>query len=150
MKFPRKKGQKWERDAVEELNKQFPDTWKKIPMSGAAGTILNVPELKPDLVGKYVHMDRRLAGEAKTGYGGSEQMAIQRKWFEKIAKQAIELYAIPILMFKFSGSRGEVRYVVAMSFQAWDELMLEYQKLYEENVALWAKLESLSPQNGND
>jgi len=150
MKFARRKGQKWERDAVELLNEKFPGTWKKIPMSGSAGTILNVPELKPDLVGKYSHMDRRFAGEAKTGYGGSEQMTIKREWFEKIAGQALEIFAIPILIFKFSGSRGEVRYVVSMSFQAWDELMLEYKKVYEENINLWEKLENQSSKNGKD
>jgi len=136
LKHPKKKGSKWERDAVKLLNENFPHTWKKIPMSGAAGTILDIAVLKPDLLGKYDHFDRVFAGEAKTGYGGATQLTLKRKWFDKIAMQASEMFAVPMIFGKFSGSKSDTRYFVAMTFQAWDDLMNQVADLYEENIDL--------------
>ena len=150
VKYQKRKGTQWERDSTELLNTDFPKTWRRIPLSGAAGTILGISELKPDLVGKYEHMDIRMAGEAKVGYGGATQLTVKRKWLEKIAEQAEEMYAIPMLVLKFSGSRSDIQHFVALSFQAWDQLMHEYDKLYRENVRLWENLGSQSSQNGND
>lgn len=150
MKHQKRKGTQWERDATNILNDEFPGTWRRIPMSGAAGTLLGISELKPDMVGKYEHMDKRLAGEAKVGYGGATQLAVKREWFEKIAEQAEEMYAIPMLVLKFSGSKSDIQHFVALSFQAWNELMKEYANLYRENLILWENSRSHSSQNGND
>ena len=150
MKYMKRKGTQWERDAAEILNKLYPGTWKRIVMSGAAGTILGISELKPDDVGKYDHIRRKLAAEAKVGYGGAKQMAVKREWFEKIGSQAEEMYAIPMLLCKFSGSRSDVKHFVAMTFEAWNDLMSEFDFLYQENLKLWEKLEKKSSPNGND
>lgn len=136
LKYPKRKGSKWERDAVKLLNEAFPGTWKKIPGSGSIGTILNEPMLKPDLLGHYKHMSKRIAAEAKDGYGGSKSMTIQRAWFNKIAKQAAELYALPMLLLKFSGAKEGTKYFVAIDFDVWIELMKEWEELYNENISL--------------
>lgn len=136
MKHPKKKGSQWERDAVAILNEEFPGTWKKVPMSGAAGTILDIATLKPDLLGNYYHLDRQFAGEAKVGYGGAKQLTVQRAWFDKIAGQASESYSVPILVCKFSGSKSDTRYFISMTFQAWDMLMQQTADLYDENLVL--------------
>jgi len=141
------KGNRWERDAANILNEKFPDTWKRIALSGALGTILKEPLLEADLLGKYNHMDRKIAGEAKVGYGGLS-MTIQKEWFDKIAQTAAKLYAIPVVLLKFSGARTGVRHVVAVDFEVWDELMKEWEGLYNELNSLYKKMDEL--KNGNN
>ena len=38
------KGSRWERDAVKILNDSYYGTWKRVPGSGAFGTILEIDE----------------------------------------------------------------------------------------------------------
>lgn len=139
----KRKGKRWERDAVKELNKAFGEVWKRIPGSGALGTQLSISQLKGDLVGKYKFIKSPFRGEAKTGYGGATQLAIKREWFDKIAEEAKSGMRnhIPIVICKFSGSRSDTRYFISMTFQAWDELMQEVKDIYEENIRLREELD---------
>jgi Holliday junction resolvase len=125
------KGSRWEHDAVELLNKEFPDVWKRIPMSGALGTSLEISELEGDLRGKYYFFPAKLVAEAKVGYGGSH-MQIQKEWFDKIADSAKRVYGLPIVLLKFEKSRSGVKHVVAMDFYTWDTLMTYIKELYDE------------------
>lgn len=138
------KGARWERDAVKILNEQYPHTWKKVPGSGAIGTILEIGELKADLVGRYHFLPFTLRGEAKTGYGGATQLAVKREWLEKVRMQAEDAFLpeVPILIGKFSGSRSSVRYFMIMDFDAFHSLMFAFDDLYNENIRLREKLEN--------
>lgn len=137
------KGQRWERDAVDLLNERWDGTWKKIPGSGAFGAILEIDDLRGDLVGNYFFLSTKIRGEAKTGYGGATQLTVKREWFEKIRKEAKQgmIPEIPMLICKFSGSRSDMRYFVAFDFDAFHELLEEMEKLYNENVELRDKLQ---------
>jgi Holliday junction resolvase len=132
------KGTRWERDAAKELNKEFPDTWRRIPMSGAAGTQLGIPMLQADLMGDYSFLDHLFMGEAKVGYGG-KSMTIQKEWFDKIAEASDKTHSYPVVLLKFENSRSGVRHVIAMDFEIWDKLLKEIQEMYLELESLYEK-----------
>lgn len=127
----KEKGNRWEREAEERLNKNFPDTWKRNAGSGALGTIANIPILKGDLRGKYSFFSRRLLAECKVGYGG-KSMTIQKEWFDKAAGEAEESYALPVILLKFEQSRSGVKHVICMDIAVWDEIMNELEACNEE------------------
>jgi hypothetical protein len=139
----KQKGARWERDAVELLNEKYPHTWKKVPGSGAFGTILEIDELKADLAGSYYFLPFTFRGEAKTGYGGAKQMTIKRDWLEKVRKEAEDGLSpeIPILLGKFSGSRSDIRYFVILDFEAFEDFLEVIDELYVENVLLRDRLQ---------
>ena len=138
------KGKRWERDAVMELNKRFPATWKRIPGSGAFGTILNVDDLRGDLVGRYYFLPFKIRGEAKTGYGGATQLAMKREWFEKIRKEAESSLSkeLPMLICKYSGSRDRIKHFIALDFEAFNTLLEAFEELHQENIRLREKWET--------
>ncbi len=138
------KGARWERDAVELLNEKYEYTWKKVPGSGALGTILSIDELKADLVGRYYFLPFAFRGEAKTGYGGAKQLAVKREWLEKVRMQAdgAFLHEVPLLIAKFSGSRSDVRYFVIFDFDAFNDVLEATETLYNENIMLRERLEN--------
>lgn len=140
MSNPQKdKGSRWERDACKLLNESFPGTWKRIAMSGAIGTQLGIPILRPDAIGQYAHLARKLVGEAKVGYGG-KSMTIQKDWWDGIDEIADENYAMPVVLLKFEKSRAGVRHVICLSFEAWDELMQEMAEMHHELLVAYEKL----------
>ncbi len=128
----KRKGNQWERDAVELLNKNLGGIWKRIPTSGAIGTLLNESKLTGDIVGRVDYISLPFKLEAKVGYGGAEQITIKREWLEKIISEARADHGYPGLIAKFSGSRGEVKYIVVFDFETFIKLMEETEKLYEE------------------
>jgi len=139
----KEKGTRWERDSVKLLNKTFPNTWKRVVMSGAAGTIMDIPILKPDIIGEYAHISRKLAGECKVGYGG-KIMTIKKEWFDGIRDTAEELYGLPFVVLKFEKSREGVRHIICMDFEAWDSLMMEMSEMYHELLKAYDQI------NGNN
>lgn len=135
------KGTRWERDAVNELNENYPNTWRRNPGSGALGTILDLPFLKGDLVGDYEFLPIDIVAEAKVGYGGT-QMQVRKEWFDKIKMEANENYAIPVVLLKFEKARTGTRHVIAMDFETWDKLMNFVESMHEELLELYEKQES--------
>lgn len=149
----KQKGTRWENDAVKELNKCFPGTWVRVPLSGAIGTVIELPSLKGDIKGKYKFLSKGFVGEAKVGYGGS-QMTIQKEWFDKIEKEAKETYGLPVVVLKFEKSWSGVKHVIAMSFETWNTILEEvesiqesYERLYEQYTELQ---ERVSEKVGGD
>jgi hypothetical protein len=108
-------------------------------MSGAIGTQLDIPILRPDAIGEYTHLSRKLVGEAKVGYGG-KSMTIQKTWFDYIAEIAEENYALPVVLLKFEKSKTGVRHVMCLSFETWNELMQEMSEMYHELLTVYEKL----------
>ena len=137
------KGSRWERDAVKILNDSYYGTWKRVPGSGAFGTILEIDELRGDLAGNYYFLPFIFRGEAKTGYGGATQIAVKRKWFEKIREEAESglVDEVPLLICKFSGSRSDMRYFISMDFEALGTFLDAVEELYQENIRLRGYLE---------
>lgn len=131
------KGTRWEREAVSLLNEKFPGTWIRIPGSGAIGTQIGIPILKGDIKGKYTFIPKSFLGEAKVGYGGSKQVTVKKEWFDKIAEEAKESYSLPVVVFKFLNARAGVKYVIAMDFEIWDELLEEMETMYETLVNMY-------------
>jgi len=140
------KGSRWEREAAELLNKEFPDSWKRIPMSGAMGTSLNITELDGDLQGRYSFFPHKFIGEAKVGYGGTE-MTVRKEWFDKVKLEAEKSYSLPVVVLKFEKARSGVRHVIAMDFYTWDTLMTKFQELHEEVEKLRNELEKAIEDN---
>jgi len=138
------KGKRWERDAVVVLNEQFPATWKRIVGSGAFGTIMDIDDLRGDLVGRYYFLPFKIRAEAKTGYGGATQLALKREWFEKIRYEAEMNFPVelPMLICKYSGSRSPIKYFVALDFEAFHTVLKAFEDLHQENIRLREKLEN--------
>lgn len=128
------KGNRWERDSVKLLNQQFPDVWKRIPGSGAIGTLVSEPALAADIVGTYPFLQKRVMGECKVGYGG-KQMTLHKDWFDHARKVADGVYGLPVVVLKFEKTLEGVKHVMAMDFETWDYLMsviAEQQELIEK------------------
>jgi hypothetical protein len=135
------KGKRWEREAAKILNKSFPNVWTRIPLSGALGTVLEMPSLKADLIGEYYFLKNPIMAEAKYGYGGSS-MTIKKEWFDKIRIAAEETYSLPVVLLKFDNARSGVRYVIALDFEAWDELMSDVERMHTELLNFYEEFEN--------
>ena len=135
----KRKGSRWEKDAEHLLNEKFPNVWRRVAMSGALGTMLNMPILMPDINGKYAHMSSGIVGECKVGYGG-KQMTVHKEWFDGIREIAGKNYALPAVLLKFEKSRTGVKHIICLDFEAWDELMTEMAEMYHELLVLHEKV----------
>lgn len=145
----KEKGTRWERDAAKELNKRFPNVWRRIALSGALGTQLNMPLLMPDVRGKYTHLPDEFVGECKVGYGG-KQMTIQKEWFDGIREIAEKQYALPVVLLKFEKSRAGAKHIICMDFDAWDELMSEMADMHHELRVLHEKVNRYERDIGDE
>lgn len=137
----KEKGSRWERDSAKLLNRRFPGAWKRIAMSGALGTQLNMPVLMPDISGEYAHLSRKLVGECKVGYGG-KSMTIQKDWFDHIDDVGKKNYALPLVALKFEKSRTGVKHIICLDLEVWDELMTEMAEMYQELLNAYEQLEN--------
>jgi Holliday junction resolvase len=105
----KQKGSAFERDLVKELNiklKYLEREFKRIPGSGAIGTVLNEPLLTADVSGKIKGFPKKIKIECKVGYGGATQLTLKRDWLNKIKEEAKTDWSFPILIGKFSGARS--------------------------------------------
>ena len=140
-----RKGKRWERQLSKLLNENFPGTWRRIPGSGAVGTILELPSLKGDVRGDYYFLSTPILGEAKSGYG-EKQITLKKEWFDKIRAEAEESYSLPAVIFRYNAARTGVRYVIAFDFEAWDALMQEMESMHNEILRLYEIVEQYEPQ----
>ena len=102
----KRKGTDFERLAVELLNKLIKKSnWKRVAGSGAIGTIMDEPLLQSDISGYINALPKRFKVEAKVGYGGATQLSLKKEWLDKVAEEASNSYAYPMLIGKFSGAR---------------------------------------------
>lgn len=138
---PKRKGSDWERDVAKLLNKLLEtDEWKRVPGSGALGTILHESFLLGDVKGKVDWVGQFLL-EAKAGYGGAKQFTIKKEWFDKIAEEAEIKAAIPAVVCKFSNARSGVKHFIAFDLEVFAKLMNEGSAMYRELENLYDKLE---------
>jgi hypothetical protein len=128
----KRKGSDFERQAVETLNSIVKESeWKRIPGSGAIGTTLSEPLLTSDIVGKVKSIPRKFKVECKVGYGGATQLTLKKEWLDKVKMEADATYSIPIMMGKFSGSRGGVQIFVAMDVETFASILNHITNLQE-------------------
>lgn len=135
----KEKGSRWEREAVDKLKSLIPKSdWKRVPGSGALGTILDMPaELGSDITGRVEGIPTTLKGEAKTGYTKSKvgaSLTLKREWLEKIREEANRTFSVPFLIGKFSGARGKdvIREFVVLDLEAFAYILNQITQLYEE------------------
>lgn len=139
------KGNRWEREAVKILNKRFPETWRRIPGSGAIGTLVSEPLLAADIVGKYHFLDKPVMGECKVGYGG-KSMTIQKDWFDHARHVAEGAFGIPAVVLKFERSVKGVKHVMALDFEAWEYFMDLLESYDAETIELQEKVRDLEEE----
>jgi Holliday junction resolvase len=137
----RRKGDDWEREFRELLEKRLNAEAKRIPGSGSLGTALDEPMLQGDVRAKFPGLSKEFRFENKVGYGGSKQLTIKREWFDKIREEAERTFSIPAVACKFSGARkeGGTKYFISLDLDAFveiinyiNDLMEELDSLYEE------------------
>lgn len=129
----KRKGSDWERQAVEILNANIKKgKFKRIPGSGAIGTILGEPLLTSDIVGKVESFDKSFKIEAKVGYGSATQFTMKKLWLDKVTEESNASYGIPLLAGKFSGAREGVKGFIVMDIGTFCEIINRVTELHDE------------------
>lgn len=134
------KGSTWERQVAEKFNTNLESTaWKRVPGSGALGTILQLDILRGDVRGNFEFTNKPIIIECKTGYGGAKQLTIKKEWLDKIQEEADMSFGLGILAGKFLGARQGVKQFIVMDMVKFLELMkiaesnaLELKEVYKE------------------
>lgn len=127
------KGSGWERDAVKLLNNAIPySVWRRLPTSGAIGTLIGEPLLCGDITGEVEGFPRKFRVEAKVGYGGEKQFTLKKEWLDKIAMEAYQTYSMPFLIGKFSGARGGAQVFAVLDLETFADLLNQITKLHKE------------------
>jgi hypothetical protein len=129
----KRKGSDWERQAVEILNANIKrGVFKRIPGSGAIGTILHEPMLTSDVKGKVESLEKEFKIECKVGYGSATQFTMKKLWLDKVREESDASYGIPLLMGKFSGAREGVKSFVVMDIDTFCELINKLTEYWED------------------
>lgn len=129
------KGTRWENQIVELFEKEIPlSAAKRIPASGAMGTIMGEPLLQGDVVLKVYGLPSTIKIDNKVGYGGETQLTVKRDWLNKIREEAERTHSIPAVACKFSNARKAdgVQYFIALDFLAFCGIMNHITKLQKE------------------
>jgi len=135
------KGRRWERDATKKLNEKINDgSFKRIPGSGAMGTILKEPLLASDIQGSVPCLNQKLLFEAKVGYGGTKYMTIRKEWFDKVAEEAETALGIPALICKFDNVRVGTSVFVAFDIDVFADIMNEMNEMHKELMKVYDEL----------
>jgi hypothetical protein len=127
----KRKGTDWEKQVAELFNNSLNIKWKRVPGSGALGTILENSALRGDVRGRFLFSSRPVLIEAKTGYGGSKQLTIKKEWLDKIKDEADTVFGIPILACKFLNARSGVKHFIVMDIDSFLDLMSCAEDLQE-------------------
>lgn len=118
------KGAAFEAAAVDLLTEKIKgSSWKRVPLSGAMGTILNEPSLLGDVTGFVEPLGASFRVECKVGYGGKTQFTLKKEWLDKIKVEGALSYSLPILLGKFSGARDGTRVFVVMDIDTFSEII---------------------------
>src|SRR5512139_3035030 len=122
----KRKGTDWENLFVELVQKNVPTSKaKRIPGSGAMGTLMHEPILQGDVVIKFKGLQKSIRVDNKVGYGGDSQLTIKREWLNKIQEEARISNSIPAVVCKFSGAKssGGVQHFIVLDMAAFYDIM---------------------------
>lgn len=132
------KGKEFERETA-ALAGRF---GKRIPRSGAIGTIEGIPRLAGDARWDFPWMNKFIAIECKHGYGTkgsdkSKSMNIKREWFDKHLKDAkrFDFYPAFAMKLKFTAENGLSKFML-IPFPVMERMIKEMSDLYLENCEL--------------
>jgi len=103
---------------------------------------MNESRLSGDVKGKVPFLAKGFNIEAKTGYGGSKQLAVKKEWFDKCREEAENDNSIPMLACKFANARVGVKHFICMDFKAFTDILEEANTLYEDFIRLQEKLDA--------
>lgn len=147
------KGSRWEADLVKLLEPNA-EYVKRIPGSGAIGTSLKETKLTGDVVLKYKFLPKEFKLEAKTGYGGSTSMTIQRGWMSKIREEAHANNSIPGVSFKFrdvlAGDKESAKWI-CFSVDDWNGMANYLNEVFDDLEEYWEwKYAKEKPVGSND
>lgn len=133
------KGTKWETDLV-KLLEPHAEYVKRIPGSGALGTTLKESGLTGDVKLKYKFLPKEFKIEAKTGYGGATQMAVQRGWMAKVREEAKANNSIPAVSFKFrdvlAGDKESAKWI-CFTLEDWNGIVNYLNELFSDLESYW-------------
>lgn len=133
MNSQKRKGSDFERLATDTLNRLVKRSlWKRIPSSGALGTIMHEAILTSDINGIVDALPKKVKLEAKVGYGGATQFTLKKEWLDKVKEEANSAYAMPALIGKFSGAREGVKIFVVLPVEEFAYLLNLITDLTEE------------------
>lgn len=136
----KRKGSDFERLTAELLNQLVKkSTWKRIPSSGAIGTIMMEPGLTSDVKGKVESIPQEFKVECKVGYNSSKvegvkQFVLKKEWLDKVNLEAKASYGIPMLVGKFTGAKEGVKVFVVLDIETFANLMNRLTDLHEEII----------------
>ena len=138
MKTQKKKGSKFERDLAKYMSSA--GEWKRVPGSGALGTITNTPSLFGDVYGK-LHPDLpefTFIVEAKHGYGGSTQITMKREWVDKaveytkkFASSGTGMVPYPLVVIKPNYARMDDS-IVVIRLADFRDMLINIIRIYED------------------
>lgn len=134
----KRKGTGFENQVVETLNSELKRShWKRIPGSGAIGTIMGESFLTGDISGEIYGFPLMFKGECKAGYSNkkdtaAKSLALEKEWLDKIKKEAEAAYRMPIFFGKFDNVRTGVKMFVAFDMETFVKLSAYITKLKEE------------------
>jgi hypothetical protein len=132
------KGSKFERDIVKILNDIIVGAnFKRIPGSGAIGTIMGESMLTADVRGKVDNFPVDFKGECKVGYNSStgkevKQFTLKKEWLDKVWEQASGDYSLPVLFGKFDNARSGTKIFVVMDVDVFADLINRYTKVQRD------------------
>jgi hypothetical protein len=134
----KRKGTDFEKQVVELLNGEVKDgVFKRVPGSGALGTILDEPGLTADVKGKIPSIPKGLRIECKSGYNTSsnkeaKSLGLKKQWLDKVIAEAESTYELPLLMGKFLGAREGVKVFAVMDINTFTYLLNRITELHDE------------------
>jgi hypothetical protein len=127
------KGTSFEKLLVEVLNEHVKGSnWKRVPASGALGTILHEPILTGDVNGEVDSIPKKFKVEAKIGYGGAKQFGLKKEWLDKITEEASLSYSIPVLFGKFAQAKIGAKVFAVLDIDTFIWLLNYITELKEE------------------
>lgn len=114
------KGSRFENEAVDTLNELISGAnFKRVPGSGAIGTILRESSLTGDIKGEVKLFPKKFKGECKVGYsnqttGEAKSFSLKKQWLDKIKEEAGQNFSFPLFMGKFENVRSGVKTFVVL------------------------------------
>lgn len=132
------KGTAFENLLTDLLSKHIDKSeWKRVPGSGAMGTVMGEPILTGDVRGKVESIPQNFKIECKVGYNSSKnkavkQFTLKKEWLDKIGEEAKADYSIPVLFGKFLGAMSGTKVFAVMDIEIFIWLINYITELKEE------------------
>lgn len=140
------KGSNFERELAEVLTKKIKGgKFKRIPSSGAIGTIMGESTLTGDVSGEVENFPKKLKGECKVGYSNSKEgeaksISLKKEWLDKIRAEAQLNFSFPFFAGKFENVRSGTKYFIALDVEEFSyllnliyDLQRELNLIYEDS-----------------